>query len=625
MKPKIASAAVWLLFAAASAEAQSKKCDRACLEGVVSAYLAALAAHDPGRLPVAPGVKYAENDQPLALGTGEWKIASPPGKYRHVFADPETGQVAAITTFTEHGVGAIYVVRLKVQNDRISEIETQISRDALGASRYEKMGQPESVWLETVPPSQRISRAALIAQANKYYSGMERNDPKGDYSFFDKDCNRLEHALQTTNVKTGEAYGHSNDTDFASLTCEAQFQTGFLGFVTKIRERRYLVDEERQAVFAITTFDHNGTVRTLPSVNGKSSPIPAYFDVPRSLHASEAFRLRGDKLYRIEMTLTEVPYGMSSPFREGAPVSLTGAGTKRTIPRACNRACLGGVMTQVLEAMLAHDASRLPLAKGVRYSENGQFLALDDGLWGTAGKIAMPGDGYSAVLADPATGTAAHWGLTDEHGTPGVLALRIKVVEGKISEMEAIDVREESQGARGGTMTLMRPPLPVELKAASLGALDPVFQARGILGTHNSETVITDYFDGQERHSSAGVSFRPDCTRRDNALQASLRCVEQMDGKGVAPNGLFSHTSAVRERRTLVTDAERAVVLAVAMIDNPGLGGANVGSTSIPAPQLVPSTYMVPQLIKIDNGSISRVEGMVKWMPFGYTSAWVGK
>lgn len=53
------------------------------------------------------------------------------------------------------------------------------------------------------------------------------------------------------------------------------------------------------------------------------------------------------------------------------------------------------------------------------------------------------------------------------------------------------------------------------------------------------------------------------------------------------------------------------------MIDNPGTGAAN-----LPASQLVPSTYMVPQLIKIDNGSISRVEGMVKWMPFGYTSAW---
>jgi hypothetical protein len=58
--------------------------------------------------------------------------------------------------------------------------------------------------------------------------------------------------------------------------------------------------------------------------------------------------------------------------------------------------------------------------------------------------------------------------------------------------------------------------------------------------------------------------------------------------------------------------------MAVAMIDNPGVGADN-----LPASQRVPGTYMTLQLIKIDGGSISHVEGLVKWMPFGYTSAWV--
>jgi hypothetical protein len=599
-KCRIAVAVVSSVLALGSAEAQSTRCDRACLEGVVSSYLTALAAHDPGRLAVTPGVKYAENDQPLALGKGEWQVAGAAGKYRHVFSDPDTGQVAAITTITEHGVAAIYVARLKVEKGKISEIETQITRDALGASRYEKMGQPEQVWLDAVPNAQRIARAKLIAQADRYYTGMERNNPKGDYSFFDKDCNRLEDALQTTNVKTGEAYGHSNDTAFASLTCEAQFQTGFLGFVTKIRERRYLVDEERQAVIAFTTFDHNGTVRTLPSVNGTSSPIPAYFDVPRTLHASEAFRLRGDKLFRIEMALTEVPYGMSSPFHIGPPVNLSGAGTKATTANPCNRACLDKLVEQVLQAMLAHDASRLPLAKGVRYSENGQFIAIGDGLWGTAGKIEMPG----ARLADPSGETAGYWGVTNENGTTGVLALRIKEGGGKITEIEAIDVREEANGPRGGTVTLMRPPLPVEFKAASLGPLDPVFLGQKAEATGNIQTLMAAYFDALERHTGEDVK----CIRRDNAALQSAGCA--------ASKAIYNHTTTVRNRRILVADSEHGVVLAVAMIDNPGTSPAN-----LPASQLVPSTYMVPELIKIDNGAISRVEGMVKWMPFGYASA----
>jgi hypothetical protein len=588
---QIAFTAALPLLALVSAQAQNAPCDRACLEGLISNYLTALAAHDPGRLPVAPGVKYVENDQPLALGTGEWQVAGPAGKYRHVFADPQGGEVAAaITTILEHSTRVIYVVRLKMAHRKITEIETQITRDPVGAARYEKMGQPEAVWLQAVPPAQRISRARLIAQANKYYSGMERNNPAGDYSFFDKDCNRLEDALQTTNVKTGDAYGHSNDTAFASLGCQAQFQTGFLGFVTKIRERRFLVDEERQAVLAFTTFDHNGTVRTLPSVNGKSSPIPAYFDVPRTLHASEAFRLRGDKLFRIEMTLTEVPYGMSSPFHPGPPANLRGPGTDRTAPNPCDRACLENLVQQVLQAMLAHDGSRLPLAKDVRYSENGQFIAIGDGLWGTATQIAMPGaSDYAAFYADPATDTGAYWGLTNEHGTPGVLALRVKVEGGKIREIEAIDVREESQGPRGGTMTLMRPPLPVELNIAMLGALDPSFLAKTSAGNPYTQS----------------LGFRNDCKRRDNAVEEKSGCAMPIGERNA------------RDRRILVSDSERGVAIVVAMIDDPGLAPA----AATPS-QLVPSTYMVPELVKVEGGAIARVEALVKWMPFGYTSAW---
>ncbi|KAF2793440.1 hypothetical protein K505DRAFT_244420 [Melanomma pulvis-pyrius CBS 109.77] len=617
---QIQFATPWLLLALGFSQAQATGCDRPCLENLLSSYLTALVAHDPSRLPTSPDVKYVENSQILPLGTGMWKIADTLGKYRHVFADPESNQVGAITTLNENGVSVIYVVRIALDQHRnIREIETQITRDAVGAGRYEKMVQPEAVWLESVPPAQRISRAMLIAQTNKYYTGMERNDPKGNYSFFDKDCDRLEDGLQTTNQKNGDPYGHSNDTSFASLGCEAQFQTGFLGFVTKIRDRRYpVVDEERQAVFAITIFDHNGTVRELPSVNGTSSPIPPYFDVPRTLAATEAFRLRGEKLFRIEMTLTEVPYGMRSAFLADTPVQIGMANSHITNSKSCDRSCLDKILDQVLQAILNNNTSSLSLANEVRYSENGQFLPLGDGLWETVGSISKPGvDDYAARFSDPETGTVAYWGITKEQTTLGVLALRIKVDNGSITEIEAIDVRAESTGLRGGTMTLMRPPLPIEWEGTSLGQLDPVFKQNSSGFGTTSLPLVNAYLNGLEKHSSIGVHFDSSCTRRDNGFRGNLSCSAQMDGKGDSPNGLFNLTTAVRDRRILVTDSRKGVVIAVAMIDNPALS-----PSSLPATQMVPSTYMVPQLIKIENGTISRVESMVKWMPFGYTSAW---
>ena len=51
-------------------------CDRACLEGVMDQYLAAVVAHDPKRAPLSKDVKYTENDQVMKVGDGFWKTAA---------------------------------------------------------------------------------------------------------------------------------------------------------------------------------------------------------------------------------------------------------------------------------------------------------------------------------------------------------------------------------------------------------------------------------------------------------------------------------------------------------------------------------------------------------------------
>jgi len=71
-------------------------CNRACLENLVDQYLAAAAAHDPKRLPLSKDAKYTENNQVLDMGDGFWKTAEGRGKYMHIWADPDFGQVAYI-------------------------------------------------------------------------------------------------------------------------------------------------------------------------------------------------------------------------------------------------------------------------------------------------------------------------------------------------------------------------------------------------------------------------------------------------------------------------------------------------------------------------------------------------
>jgi hypothetical protein len=281
---------------------------------MVDRYLAALVKRNPGELPLTDDVSFIEQNQPLTLGEGIWKTITGVGRYRHYYADPEHSRVGFVGTAFENGVPALLDILLELRGERIRAIETYLIRDPIGGRRLNEQGLPEAAWLETVPPEQRVSRERLVSLVNLYFQSLQRNDGKGDYSFFDPECNRYDHGLQTTNVKTGEAYGHSSDTTFMSLTAEQQWKTGFLAFVTGIRDRRFVVvDEERQVVLAFAMFDHNGTVRTINLTSGTVFTPSPYFDVPRTLQIIEGFRVRAGRIYRIEATMTEVPYGSRSP------------------------------------------------------------------------------------------------------------------------------------------------------------------------------------------------------------------------------------------------------------------------------------------------------------------------
>ena len=78
---------------------------------------------------------------------------------------------------------------------------------------------------------------------------------------------------------------------------------------------------------------------------------------------------------------------------------------------------------QVLAAMVAHDASSLPLARDVKYTENGQLLKIGDGFWGTASGSPT----YKIYADDPQAGQAMFLGVLPENGAPVILCVRLKV------------------------------------------------------------------------------------------------------------------------------------------------------------------------------------------------------
>jgi hypothetical protein len=299
------------------------KCDRTCLENVVNQYLTALVARDPKRVPLSADVMYTENNQVMPVGDGFWKTVEGRGNYTHIFADPEFGQVAYMGTMREAGGPLLMSLRLRIELGRITEIESVYFKPGGGGpnniAEMDKPHKPEDIWFKSIPPAQRMSRQELIAVADGYFTGLQKNDGKGINGTgtypFTNDCSRIENGSLTAraparpNVPAG-------DVDAFAMDCLSQFKLGYYFVVQNIHHRRYpVVDQERGVVWAHAIFDQ-GTVNTGTLSDGRPYTFRG-FNRPTSILVTEAFLIEEGKIRRVEMVGPGVLYHMNSPWPGG--------------------------------------------------------------------------------------------------------------------------------------------------------------------------------------------------------------------------------------------------------------------------------------------------------------------
>jgi hypothetical protein len=294
-------------------------CDRTCLQNYIDRYMDAMLNNDPSLELFSRDCKFTENGVRLPLGNeGLWVRMSGKGSYKFYVPDVETQQVAFFGTAREgaargtgakkQGEGALVAVaiRLKIVNGLITEAEQIVIRpdsDTMGMTgklsvgeTVEKMGAPHAIYREAIPEAERPSREELIKTANYYFSGMQKNDGKGYYPFTD-DCHRIENGMPATNVPVPEGQKRPDPKTAtmysSSWGCKEQFESGLLGFVTRIRDRRFVaVDRERGIVFAFGFFDHDMLNWTW--------------------QIAELFKIEKGNIRRIEALFHRCPYGMNS-------------------------------------------------------------------------------------------------------------------------------------------------------------------------------------------------------------------------------------------------------------------------------------------------------------------------
>jgi hypothetical protein len=283
--------------------------DRKSLEGLVDSYLEALVAHDPARLPLSKTIKHTENTIEIPVGLGLWGTASDFPSYRLYICDPRAGQVGLFGLMKENDFPIIVSIRLKTEKGSITEIESMVVRSEERSIPTQNLVKPKQVYLETLEPSERVSREEMVRISDLYFQALEQDN--GDIVPWDEKCNRLENGMQTTNNPDLQLPGAKHNP--LALGCREQINSKSFAYITEIKPRRYtVIDEECGLTLGTFMFHHTGTVKSVevPGV-GEVEMISAARR-PFTVAVSELFKIKNGKIREIEAIMTSLPYGAKS-------------------------------------------------------------------------------------------------------------------------------------------------------------------------------------------------------------------------------------------------------------------------------------------------------------------------
>ena len=287
-------------------------CDRQCLYGFVDQYLAALVAREPARLRWAKHAKFTENNVELQIGDGLWGTITGRGAEDLRAADSPNGQVAYFGVVDERGVQSFLALRMRIEDHKISEVETIVDRKGYGPGPFGDPTtlKPVPILLEDVPPGHRTPRERMMALADGYFNTLQLNDG-AIFTQFTEDCSRRENGVWTANDPLPDP--NSSYSAYGKISCEQGFKLGNYRWDDRLRARRFpLVDEEKGLVLAAGFIDHAGRLVSYTTTDGVKHDSP--MKSPHSFCLLEMFKIIDGKIRHAESVFITVPYNMPSPW-----------------------------------------------------------------------------------------------------------------------------------------------------------------------------------------------------------------------------------------------------------------------------------------------------------------------
>jgi hypothetical protein len=297
----------------------------------------------------------------------------------------------------------------------------------------------------------------------------------------------------------------------------------------------------------------------------------------------------------------------------------------------CDRACLRNIVDQYMAAMVKHDPTGLPLAPGYKYTENTAAIPIGDGLWVGASEAPTT---FTIYVLDPTSQQAGLFCVIKEFDKPLILALRLKIEDGKIAEIEHVIARN----VRDTSIPNLTTPRPGLLETVPLAERVP---------RDEMVRIANSYFEAIEHSDGSLAPFADDCVRRENGMQTTSNTELTHDpsdppGSPIDPlhaqirmkscrdninTRALSYITKIQPRRLVIVDEEKGLVLGFPMFVHRG----NVrsikivgvpGLDTLPMKGLGTSDLEAGEMFKIRGGKIHEIEAMGFILPYGSKTGW---
>jgi len=266
-------------------------CDRECLRGTITAYLHALVKHDASKLPFADKVRITEDSKDKTVDKMDLvRTVTRLRGYRQDFLDEREGIAGSDVVVEESGAPVLLVVRMKIQADKITELETVATRSRADGTLFNVDGVATTTAVMNYAPrkSQLNTREEMIRIALLYPAGLEAQSfVKVDAPF------------------TPEAYRLENGEVMAGPDCRRNegcrnIKTQPLGNGDrgKVETRVAAVDERMGIVWLRMAWGGNRP----PRDGGQ----------PTELAVWESFKIHDGKIHAVEAFMKNLPVGLGS-------------------------------------------------------------------------------------------------------------------------------------------------------------------------------------------------------------------------------------------------------------------------------------------------------------------------